>query len=275
MPSPSTTRWPRCRAAASSGVSSGTYTISMTIASRGRAERSIARAASPLMPRLVVLTSRAAPSSAAARSDHGRTEISVWGAARSLATASARPTVRLTSRTDGAGCPAGAENDRRTGRRFPFRDRFAKALAETEDIGIAAFEAAVGRDDHGVDRADPARHRIDPVDDLQRVPLVRDRQVAAAKPERRQGPQCLLQPFGRHRQRQISTVDAILLEPEIVQRRRAGMRDGTTHDAGKPRSSGNLHRPAISPATRRTAAESPAVRAKVSRERRNSPRLFR
>jgi hypothetical protein len=60
---------------------------------------------------------------------------------------------------------AGAENDRRPCRRFPIRGTLAQILAKPENIGIASFEAAIGRDNHRVHRPDAACQRVGAIDD--------------------------------------------------------------------------------------------------------------
>ncbi len=69
--------------------------MSLTTAEGGSRSSARAKGASPTIPRVVVLTSRAVPSSACSRSRHGITR---KGPPRSAARASAREAVRLTRR---------------------------------------------------------------------------------------------------------------------------------------------------------------------------------
>jgi hypothetical protein len=178
-------------------------------------------------------------------------------------------------RRHAARAAAGSEHDRRSRRGLPVGRRLAQVFAKAVGVGIARFEAAVRRDDDRIDGADPPRDGVDPVDDRERRLLVRKRQVAAAKAERRQSPQGLFEPLRRHRQRHIGAVDGELFEPEAVQHRRAGVADRPAHDAREARSAGDPHRRPLIAAARRGRAGRRAGRTAADPARRNNRRRCR
>ena len=192
------------------------------------------------MPRLVVLTSSPAPSSTAFASlpwmdRNPRRRLRQLAGDRLGAAAGAVDEADLADpgigerRHDRPRRTARAEHDRRARRRHPNQAPVAQVFAKPVDIGVAGFEAAIGGDDYRVGGPDPARQRVDPVYHPECCLLVRDRQIAAAKTQRRQRPQRLLDVFGPHRQRQIGAVDPGLVEPETMQQRRE-WRDRPSHD---------------------------------------------
>ena len=174
-------------------------------------------------------------------------------------------------RNNCAGRAAGAEDDCRPCRGFPIRCPLTQIFAEAEYVGVAAFEAAVDRNDDRVHRTDAASQRIDAVDDRQCRLLVRQCQIAAAKTQRRQRAQSLRQMLRRHRQRHIDAVDAVFVDPEIMQRGRARMGHRPAHDAGQPCPPRDPHRSVLMPIARHGCAETPAAAAMADRERRNGP----
>ena len=141
------------------------------------------------MPRLVVLTSSAAPASASARSppvDHldraaeCRCE-GVGVVTAAIDQADGRRAVIEQRGHHGAGRAAGAEHDGGTSAGAPSGLRRTQILAKAEYIGVAALERAVGADDHRVDRTDARRNRVDLIDDGKRRLLVRHGEIAAGE----------------------------------------------------------------------------------------------
>jgi len=95
---------------------------------------------------------------------------------------------------------------------------------EAEAVAVAALQRAVGLLDHRVHRADPRGCRIDFVEQRHDVDLVRQGEIAAACVGRlpQEGDQRLeRRAVGLDGQAAIVGVDAVLLQPEAVQRRRA------------------------------------------------------
>ena len=169
---------------------------------------------------------------------------------------------------NGARRPAGAKDDGGASFGPPIRCAIAQILAKSKRIRIARVEAAVRLHQDGIDRTDTAGEGLHPVGDGERRLLVRARQIAAAKPERRQRPQRLCQMFGPHCERHIGAVDTALVEPEAVQGRRARMRDRPPHDPGKPGAARDPHLPPSTP-MRRSGAENRAIPSAAGRGSRN------
>ncbi len=133
---------------------------------------------------------------------------------------------------DGAGAAAGAEDDDGSIAGMPVRMRIGNAGDEAVGIGVAAFEFALGTDDDRVHRADPARDRIDEVDQLQCRLFVRDGQIAAGEIEHGQGPQRLFERVLLDFERHIAAGEPVMLQPKIMQFWRTRMHDRPAHDAG-------------------------------------------
>ena len=181
---------------------------------------------------------------------------------------SANP-LSISAATTARAAAAGAEHHRRAGRRVPIRGAIRRFSRNPKASVLCASRLPSAVDDDRVDRADAAGQRIDPVDDRHRLLLVRDRQVAAAEAERRQRPQRRFQLSRLDRQRHVGAVDAMFVEPEIVQRRRARMRDRPAHDPGEPRPAGDPHRIDLiagnAPRSRRNSSNSISGRPRIAK----------
>ena len=179
------------------------------------------------MPWLVVLTSSAAPSSALLRWSHAITRMRDGSIRDKFLRALHRPVGQPNvagavieqgdhDRTRRASC---AENDDRACGCLEVRSYVAKAGEKAVGIGVEARQRAVVLHHDRVHRADPRRHRIDLIHQLEHRELVRDGDIAAGEAERPQAPDRVGQTLGLHRQRQICTGNAVLPEPMTVQHR--------------------------------------------------------
>jgi len=92
-------------------------------------------------------------------------------------------------------------------------------LYVAEAIVVVAGERAIPLDDDGVDRPDSPRERIDPVHELQRGHLVRDRHVASGEAERGESTQRVGEPLGRDRQQHVRAGEAVMIDPVAVNHR--------------------------------------------------------
>ena len=90
-------------------------------------------------------------------------------------------------------------------------------------------------------RAHLCRRRIDLVDDGECGFLVRDRQVAAGKAERGERAQRRAELTGLDGERHVAALEPVLLEPVVVQLRRARVHHRPAHDAGEQETIGVGH----------------------------------
>ena len=134
------------------------------------------------------------------------------------------------ARDDRARGPSGAQDHHRAGIRPPVGLRITQALHVAVAVVVVAGQRAVGLDHDRVDRADAPRDRIDAVDQFHRGDLVRNRDVAAGKAQRRQAFQRGRESLRLHRQQHVGAGQAVLLQPVAVQHRRSRMADRPTHD---------------------------------------------
>ena len=109
--------------------------------------------------------------------------------------------------------------------------RVAQALHVAEAVVVVAGERAVRFDDDRVDRADAPRERIDPVDELHRGHLVRDRHVAPGEAERGEPAQRVGESLRRDRQQHVRAGESVMIDPVAVQLRRSRMRHRPAHHA--------------------------------------------
>jgi len=100
---------------------------------------------------------------------------------------------------DGTRRATRAQHQGRTGCRIPIRSALLQVLAKAEGIRIPPLEFPVWRHNDRVDGADAPRQGLDAIDDRKRQLLVRDRQIATAKPEDRKRSQRLCDLVGPHR----------------------------------------------------------------------------
>ena len=150
----------------------------------------------------------------------------------------------------GSGGGARADDDDRPGVRLPQRLRL-------DEVGHVAVAVVVGADQravlgyrHAADRAHLLRGRRDFVDDGECGFLVRDRQIAAREAQRRQRTQCRPELARLDRQRNVAASELVVLEPVVVQMRRARMHHRPAHHAGKQETIGMGH---VGPSVRRRA----------------------
>src|SRR5262249_24817007 len=111
---------------------------------------------------------------------------------------------------------SGPDYDDRAGVGAPVWMSFQNALDVAEAVVVVAVERAVGRNYDAIDGADAPRQRFHTADNRECCSLVRNRQVAAVKAQRRKRAQRRAKPFGWNGERNVSSVDPILAEPEIV-----------------------------------------------------------
>ena len=104
---------------------------------------------------------------------------------------------------DGPRRPAGTQHCRRSGVSAPVRLGVEKALDVTKAVVVKTAERAVRPDDDGVDGADATRDRVDMVKHLHRGDLVRNRDIAAGKTQRRESGQGLRQARRVNRQQNV------------------------------------------------------------------------
>ena len=187
------------------------------------------------MPSGVAFTTKAWSARTATLASHS----AMRSPGRSLASASARARVRLAAghrrarieqrRGDRARRAAGTEQQHWSCRGLhPMRVQIGhEAIA----VGVAAGDLAVPKH-QCVDRPSALSGLVDRVADLEGGDLVGNRNVGAGEPSRQQSAhrrRKLTRPNG---QRDVGTINSVALQPEPVQARRAGIRDGPAGNTG-------------------------------------------
>ena len=129
---------------------------------------------------------------------------------------------------DGARGAARAQDDDGPGVGPPAGRTVGQGLQEAEAVGVAAFERSAGQLHDRVHGADAGRLQHDAIEQRHDLDLVRQGEVAAARvgrapQERHEFLERLAPRFDR--QAAVVAIDAMLLQPEAVQRRRPRMLD--------------------------------------------------